>query len=117
MSERRHTGTAAGADRPARFDRREFLGKAALVGGGIAVTAAVPWPGGRGLAVAAMPAAAIPANAAGPVARGPLLADWTIDDQWGAYPRYADPIGFGRRAEDGRDALAAAEPLAAVFYG
>ncbi len=101
MSGRRDTDTALGARGAGRVDRREFICKATLVAGGIAVTAAMPWPGGR--------AAGEPL--------GSLLDDWTIDDQWGAYPRYADPIGFGRRAEGGRDALAAAEPLAAVFYG
>ena len=31
-----------------------------------------------------------------PVGPAPtLLSDWTIDDMWGVYPRYADPIAYG----------------------
>jgi hypothetical protein len=33
-----------------------------------------------------------------------LLADWHIDDMWGVYPRYAEPIAYGRPATD--DAVA-----------
>jgi hypothetical protein len=35
------------------------------------------------------------------------LADWTIDDMWGVYPRPSESIGYGRPRGDG-------EPLAAV---
>jgi hypothetical protein len=84
---------------PSHPGRREFFGQVALVAGGIAVSAALPWP-----------AAAAGAAAAG--AR-PLLADWSIDDQWGASPRYAEPIGFGRRPEA---TVAAAGSIDVLFH-
>lgn len=31
----------------------------------------------------------------------PALSDWTIDDMAGTYPRYAEPIGFGRTPSPG----------------
>ena len=35
---------------------------------------------------------------AGPVVAGPQWpGDLHVDDQWSGFPRYADPIGFGRR--------------------
>lgn len=50
---------------------------------------------GTALAVAALPTAALArATQDGPPRE--LLTDWTIDDVWGLYPRYADAIGFGR---------------------
>jgi hypothetical protein len=49
--------------------------------------------------------------AASPVAARPL-SDWTIDDMWGVYPRYADPIGYGRRRSDD---VIAADPVDAAF--
>jgi hypothetical protein len=42
-----------------------------------------------------------------PVEQLGLLDDWTIDDMWGVYPRYADPIGFGRVPPEPRPAVAA----------
>lgn len=67
-----------------RIDRREFIAVVASSAG-----------------VVLVPAPSL--VAAGPLAdaiTGPeRLADWTIDDMFGAYPRYADPIGYGRRRE------------------
>jgi hypothetical protein len=37
-----------------------------------------------------------------------LLADWTIDDMWGVYPRPSEAIGYGRPRGDGADAMLAA---------
>lgn len=68
----------------ASIDRREFIGAA----GGLALTALLPMS-----AIVAAPTRA----------GGALLSDWTIDDMWGVYARYADPIGFGRR--DGQQDL------------
>lgn len=60
------------------FDRREFIGAA--------------------VAAATLPAASlIPAGTVAAAVAGPApLSDWTIDDQWMGYPRYAEPIGYGR---------------------
>jgi hypothetical protein len=60
------------------FDRREFLGAAVA-------TALLP-------ATALIPAGPVAAAVTGPAP----LADWTIDDQWMGYPRYAEAIGCGR---------------------
>ena len=40
------------------------------------------------------------------------LEDWTIDDMWGVYPRYAEPIGYGRRRDE---PLVAANDVDAAF--
>ena len=42
------------------------------------------------------------------------LADWTIDDMWGVYPRYAEPIGYGR-AHVVRELHAQADPADLPF--
>jgi hypothetical protein len=52
-----------------------------------------------GLSVAALPAASLSLIPAGPAAATwgtEIVRDWTIDDQWNAYPRYNEAIGFGR---------------------
>ena len=67
------------------LDRREFIVAAGAIAVAYAPLAAI------------VQAAAAPANAAQPV----LLDDWTIDDMWGVYPRYSEPIGYGRPREDG----------------
>jgi hypothetical protein len=64
------------------FDRREFIVAAGAI------------------AVAYAPLAAM-AQVAAPLAHPVLLEDWTIDDMWGVYPRYSEPIGYGRPREDG----------------
>jgi hypothetical protein len=52
---------------------------------------------GTSLAVAALPSAAlIPAGPAVASWGSQWVRDWTIDDQWNAYPRYNEAIGFGR---------------------
>lgn len=90
-SQERHSGPA--------MNRREFIGSAALVAGGIAASAVLPWPS--------------PANA-DPVEMTPeRLGDWTVDDMWGVWPRYADPIGYGRPA---RETVAAAGSIEELFY-
>lgn len=48
-------------------------------------------------------AACIPAAALIPVAPATVqipkpLGDWSIDDQWSGYPRYADDVGPGKPA-------------------
>jgi len=66
-------------------DRREFM-----VGAGAAIAAsALP----VALAVAAPPAGDTTARA--------RVADWHIDDMWGAYPRPSEAIGYGRPRGDG----------------
>ncbi|HEU4620145.1 MAG TPA: hypothetical protein VFV10_19065 [Gammaproteobacteria bacterium] len=89
------------------LDRREFFGRVALVAGGIAVTAALPWPAARALSGAAPQALARQASAA-------KLADWTIDDQWAPAPRYADAIGYARTPAPA--ALAHVGSIDALFY-
>jgi len=42
------------------------------------------------------------------------LADWTIDDMWGVYPRPSEPIGYGRPRGDG-ELLAAVQPVDLQF--
>jgi hypothetical protein len=64
------------------LDRREFIGAASA----FAATVLLP-----ASAVAVPPAAQAPRA---------TLADWTIDDMWGVYSRYADPIGYGRPRGD-----------------
>lgn len=84
---------------PSHPGRREFFGQVVLVAGGIAASAVFPWR----------------AAEAGSAAGGarPRLADWSIDDQWGASPRYAEPIGFGRPPEA---TVAAAGCIDALFH-
>ena len=53
------------------YDRREIIASA--------VTAA---------AFATLPLGALAAPAAGAAEQKTLLADWSIDDQWGVYPRW-----------------------------
>lgn len=55
------------------WDRREFITGAA----GAAAVAYLPFG-----------SVAAPVPAVGATERKDLLADWTIDDQWGVYPRY-----------------------------
>lgn len=81
------------------LDRREFLASVVLVAGGIAVSAAVPWP----RAAFGEPA---------PV----RLSDWTIDDVWGAYPRYAEPIDYVPYRPAGGGALAAVGSIDALLH-
>jgi hypothetical protein len=56
--------------------------------------------------------AAAPAVGAAPHARG-LLADWSIDDQWGVYPRYDAIPCTPHQGDDAR--LAAVHPADAAF--
>lgn len=78
-------------------DRREFLAAAA----GAALVAYVPF-GATGAA-----------PAVGAEHTKELLADWSIDDQWGVYPRYdANPFVPAQR-EDRR--LAAVHPADLPF--
>ena len=65
----------------AGIDRREFIRAAA----GTATVVLVPVPS----LVAAGP---VETAVTGPA----LLSDWTIDDMFGVYPRYADAIGYGK---------------------
>lgn len=78
--------------------RRRFIGGM----GGAAAVALVPVP-------AALRAA--PAGAAGVPAE--RLTDWTIDDMWGVYTRYAEPIGFGRAQVEER--AVAVAPMDEMF--
>ena len=76
-----------GSDGPG-IGRRQFIG-ASLA------TALIP------VIVPASPAPASPQGLIGPVTAPPSQADHGgdrhVDDQWGGYPRYADPGGYGRR--------------------
>lgn len=75
------------------FDRREFI-----------VTA------GAAAAAACLPVAlAAAAPEVGETTQQAKLADWTIDDMWGVYPRPSEPIGYGRPRGDG-ESLAAVHP-------
>jgi hypothetical protein len=63
------------------LDRREFIGAA-----GAAICATVlPAPAALGVAPSREPDGT-----------SGLLDDWTIDDMWGVYPRYAEAIDYGR---------------------
>jgi hypothetical protein len=73
------------------LDRREFLGGA----GAVVLTATLP---------VAWSAQATPAPSV-----APLLSDWTIDDMWGVYPRYAEPIDYPRAPRD--VGMAAVDPV------
>lgn len=77
----------------AALNRREFLAAAA------AATAAASLP--------------VPALAAAPIDRPQPLEDWTIDDMWGVYPRYAEPIGYGSPVD--APLVAAANSVDAAF--
>ena len=79
------------------WDRRDFLAAAA----GAAAVAYLPF----GSATAA-PAVGVPE-------RKDLLADWTIDDQWGVYPRYDAIVQVPTPREDPR--LAALHPADLQF--
>lgn len=82
---------------PRSLDRREFISMSSAA----AAVALLPLPS---LVVA------------GPVANavtGPLLNDWTIDDMFGVYPRYAQAIGFGRPAPEH---VATTDTLDRLFY-
>ena len=87
------------ANEGSSLDRREFI----VAAGAIAVAYAP-------LAAIAQAEAAPPGSAAQPA----LLDDWTIDDMWGVYPRYSEPIGYGRPREDG-ERMAAVAPVDAGF--
>lgn len=82
------------------LSRREFLGTVALVGGGITVTALMPWPGAAQAATVVTPKVA-------------SLSDWTIDDMWGVYPRYSERIECGHHK---MQSFAAADSLEALFF-
>jgi hypothetical protein len=79
------------------LDRREFIAAA-----------------GAAAAVVYFPAAAFATPAVGVTEPKQALADWTIDDMWGVYPRPSEPIGFGRPRGDG-ELLAAHHPVDAAF--
>ena len=86
--------TPQGSAAPWVVNRRVFLGSAAAAS-----------------AVSLLP---LPATAAAaPAAAAPLLGDWTIDDMWGVYPRYADAIAYGRPA----DVDVAVDPIDAQLVG
>jgi hypothetical protein len=90
------TGTRSRAPVAIAIDRRVFIGAGAAV-----------------CTVAALPLPALAASSADPAASTPnVLSDWTIDDMWGVYPRYADAIGYGRPRGD---VMVAAAPIDAAF--
>jgi hypothetical protein len=78
-------------------DRREFLAAAA----GAAAVAYLPF------------GAAVAAPAVGAEHPKELLADWSIDDQWGVYPRYEANPFVPVQSEDRR--LAAVHPADLPF--
>ena len=78
------------------YDRREFI--AAAVG-----TAAVAY----------LPFGSLAASAVGATQRTELLADWSIDDQWGVYPRWDAIPCAPQHREDPR--LAAVHPVDVPF--
>lgn len=86
------------ADSPAamRIDRRAFVSALGIAAGGVAATTMLP-----SLIEIAPPAVMSPA----PWAKNGTLADWTIDDQAGAFPRYADAIDSQLAAVDHTDPL------------
>lgn len=83
------------------MNRRAFIGGAALAAGGIAVSAAMPWT-------------SAPVGAEQPTLA--TLSDWSIDDMWGVYPRYAEPIGYPRARAPETSTAAAAGSIDALFH-
>jgi hypothetical protein len=83
------------------MNRRAFIGRAALVGGGLAVSAVLPWT-------------SAPVGAEQPTLAA--LTDWSIDDMWGVYPRYAERIDYPRTAAPETTAAAAAGSIDTLFY-
>lgn len=80
------------------LDRREFIATA-----------------GAAAAAACLPVAlAVAVPSVGEAAPQAKLADWTIDDMWGVYPRPSEPIGYGRPCGDG-ELLAAVQPVDLQF--
>jgi hypothetical protein len=79
------------------WGRRDFLAAAA----GAAAVAYLPF------------GSAAVAPAVGATERKDLLADWTIDDQWGVYPRYDAIAQVPTHRDDPR--LAAADPADVQF--
>jgi hypothetical protein len=80
------------------LDRREFIVMA-----------------GAAAAVVCLPVAfAVATPAVGEVIPQATLADWSIDDMWGVYPRPSEPIGYGRPRGDG-ESLAAVHPADRQF--
>ena len=84
-----------------RLNRRDFLHGAAVAAGGVSVSMTLPWLAG-------------PVGAAEPLLA--RLSDWTIDDMWGAYPRYAEPIDYPRPVAPRAASAAAAGSIDALFY-
>jgi hypothetical protein len=65
---------------------------------------------GTAAAVSAVSLLPLPASlAAVGTIEARLLTDWTIDDMWGVYPRYAEPIAYGRPWADGDVAVDAVD--------
>jgi len=62
-----------------------------------------------------MPAAWSAAVSTAPSAQFESIADWTIDDMWGVYPRYAEAIGYGRRNEGRQALLTGADEIFAAY--
>lgn len=81
-----------------RVNRRDFLGGASAVCG-VAFSVSLPW-------------LSEPVGAAEPTRA--WLSDWHIDDAWGAYPRYAEPIGYASPRE--RAETAAVGSIDALLY-
>ena len=78
------------------WDRREFIGTVgATAAGALAPTVATAFT------------SAVTSADSGPAA----LVDWTIDDMFGVWPRYADPIPHGHPPAD---LTAPDEPLDAL---
>lgn len=86
------------SERVTILDRREFISTA-----------------GAAAAVACLPVAlAVAVPSVGEAAPQATLADWTIDDMWGVYPRPSEPIGYGRPRGDG-ESLAVVQPVDLQF--
>jgi hypothetical protein len=84
------------------IDRRAFV--VTLVTG-IAVVSILP---------SRLPAALVAEqqSAPAPYSKSGPLSDWTVDDMTGAYPRYAESIGYGRTHNSG---TGLASPLDHLF--
>ena len=83
------------------MNRRAFIGGAALAAGGITVSAAMPWT-------------SAPVGAEQPTLA--TLTDWSVDDMWGVYPRYAERIDYPRPRVPATTAAAAAGSIDTLFY-
>lgn len=82
------------------MNRRDFI-VGATSAAGVAITTTLPW-------------------LAGPVLAAPpthvQLSDWSIDDMWGVYPRYAEAIDYPHTRKSEARLAVEMGSIEALFY-